>query len=370
MALGLSTAGFSPALLYELDEHACDTLRDNDVAVDPPLLCGVRQTDIREVDWTEVEEIGIPVRLLAAGVPCQPFSLAGRHLADRDGRNLFPELLVAVRRLRPQAVIVENVRGLLRKSFQAYFDYILRRLESPSLRPKKDELWHDHDERLRRHQRAVGYEPEYAVEWRLLNAADYGVPQNRSRVFIVATRYDLAVPYRFPPRTHSREALVHAQRSGAYWTRHDLPVPEELPDSVSKDDQSDPHAPWVTVRDGIVDLPDPAHEEHEAKMNHWVIPGARTYKGHTGSALDWPSKTIKAGVHGVPGGENTLINGTGDVRYYTLREAARMQSFPDDHLFSGARLHITRQIGNAVPTRLAEAVAKPLYRLLSQKAGE
>jgi DNA (cytosine-5)-methyltransferase 1 len=102
-------------------------------------------------------------------------------------------------------------------------------------------------------------------------------------------------------------------------------------------------------------------------MNHWLINGARKYAGHAGSILDWPSKTIKAGVHGVPGGENTIVDDSGRFRYYTLREIARLQTFPDAHYFCGARMHITRQIGNAVPCLLAAAVARPLFDLLTKR---
>jgi DNA (cytosine-5)-methyltransferase 1 len=100
-------------------------------------------------------------------------------------------------------------------------------------------------------------------------------------------------------------------------------------------------------------------------MNHWLIPGARTYAGHSGSAMDNPAKTVKAGVHGVPGGENAVVEDDGKVRYFTFRELARLQSFPDKHFFGGARIHVTRQIGNAVPPGLARAVAQPLYQLLA-----
>ena len=100
-------------------------------------------------------------------------------------------------------------------------------------------------------------------------------------------------------------------------------------------------------------------------MNHFVIPGARAYHGHAGSALDWPSKAIKAGVHGVPGGENTVLDAKGRIRYYTLREAARIQTFPDSHTFVGRRIHVTRQIGNAVPVVLAESISRPLLGLLA-----
>lgn len=364
MAVGLRAAGFAPALLYEVDKHACTTLRDNRVAVDSPMPEGVREADIRKIEWEEVRDLRVPVRLLAGGVPCQPFSLGGKHLADKDGRNLFPEFIGAVKALRPQAVLIENVRGLLRQSFQPYFDYILRRLESPSLVPRPSELWESHNQRLRRYQAAAGYEPEYLVQWRMHDAADFGVPQNRCRVFIVATRYDLAIPYRFPERTHSRGALLQAQASGEYWDRHKVARSRRSPVPDTRDEDTLPARPWTTVRDALSGLPTPAPREDESHLNHWRIPGARAYKGHTGSCLDWPSKTIKAGVHGVPGGENTVMNGSGKVRYYTLREAARIQSFPDTHVFAGARLHVTRQIGNAVPSVLASAIARPLWKLL------
>jgi DNA (cytosine-5)-methyltransferase 1 len=124
--------------------------------------------------------------------------------------------------------------------------------------------------------------------------------------------------------------------------------------------------PWITVRQALKGLPKPTNNESDAWMNHWIIDGARTYGGHSGSSLDWPSKTIKAGVHGVPGGENTLIDSTGRFRYYTLREAARLQTFPDNHFFSGARIHVTRQIGNAVPCALATILGQALHPLTSR----
>ena len=92
--------------------------------------------------------------------------------------------------------------------------------------------------------------------------------------------------------------------------------------------------PWLTVRDALKDLPEPAEREDRALMNHWHIPGARRYVGHTGSVIDRPSKTIKAGVHGVPGGENPIMKDDGTFRYFTLRETAKLQTFPDNHFFS------------------------------------
>lgn len=362
LAIGLRAAGFGPGHLFESDPHACATLRHNLASGSPTLAGEVHPDDVKAVNWTRLAR---PVRLLAAGAPCQPFSLAGRHKADQDDRNLFPEVLRAVRELRPAAVLIENVRGLLRSPLTPYFDYVRRQLECPSLKPRKDESWQKHDQRLRRQQCAVGYAPEYLVAWRLLDAADYGAAQNRRRVFVVATRIELPA-YRFPSPSHSRDALVGQQSSGAYWEQRSIPKPKDWAAPCVDQVQSNGHLPWVTVRDALQDLPEPASSADGAVMNHWRIEGARHYTGHSGSALDWPSKTIKAGVHGVPGGENTLIDDTGKLRYYTLREAARVQGFPDSHFFTGARIHITRQIGNAVPCILAEHVAKPLFDLLQR----
>jgi len=363
LAIGLRRAGFAPCVLYDNDSYACRTLRHNIESRDSTLVGSVNEGDVRKVDWRSLTHT---VRLLAGGVPCQPFSLAGKHLAEQDGRNLFPEAIRAIRELHPMVVMIENVRGLLRPSFQPYFEYVLRQLECPSVKPKQQEGWKDHNERIRKHQCSPGYQPEYQVSWRLLDAADYGVAQNRHRIFVVLTSSNLPV-YKFPAPTHSRAALIHEQRSGRYWDQRGISRPKDLDLCLEYPGPNDCRLPWLTVRDALLGLPDPAECEESAWMNHWNIPGARIYDGHTGSSLDHPSKTIKSGVHGVPGGENIVTDDCGEVRYYSLRETARLQSFPDSHYFEGARLHVTRQIGNAVPSRLAEVVALALYQLIGKR---
>lgn len=119
---------------------------------------------------------------------------------------------------------------------------------------------------------------------------------------------------------------------------------------------------WQTVRDAIGDLPDPTKPYDIARFhNHEHRPGAKIYAGHSGSLLDEPSKTIKAGAHGVPGGENMVVLDDGSVRYYTVRESARIQTFPDDYLFSASWTESMRQIGNAVPVKLAAAIGQSVY---------
>jgi len=121
--------------------------------------------------------------------------------------------------------------------------------------------------------------------------------------------------------------------------------------------------PWVTVRNAIADLSYPTSESNVS--NHVFKGGAKSYPGHTGSPIDKPSKTLKAGSHGVPGGENMIRYNDDSIRYFTVREAARIQTFPDDYAISGAWGECMRKIGNAVPVKLAEVVAQAIYRAIA-----
>ena len=210
----------------------------------------------------------------------------------------------------------------------------------------------------------------------MLNAADYGVPQKRERVVFVGFRNDLDIEWSFPNPTHSLDSLLWSQcRSGEYWERHKVGKRSRIVDPrlVAKVDQLmfDPGpSPWRTTRDAIADLPDPEFEPALscAIQDHRFQPGARSYPGHTGSVLDLPAKTLKAGVHGVPGGENMLARPDGSLRYFTVRESARLQTFPDDFVFHGAWSETMRQLGNAVPVALAAVVAKHVKRHLDTNA--
>ena len=358
LAIGLTESGFSPLEYYDMDRGACETLKINLLRQDSSLRGRVFEGDLTQIRWISN---GSAVRLLAAGAPCQPFSMGGTRNGHMDKRNMFPALLDAIRELRPRAVLIENVRGLERGKHKRYLDYLLRQLRYPELSPSNGEDWEVHDHRLRQHEKDKRARPLYRVEWTVFNAADFGAPQIRHRIFIVATAVDLP-EYRFPTPTHSKAKLLQAQESGVYWDRRGLPKPptiRQAPPTLNDDSL----LPWVTVRDGIDDLPAPSPKENDECNNHCAIPGARAYRGHTGSVLDWPSKTLKAGVHGVPGGENTIVCDDGALRYYTLREMARIQGFPDNHYFDGARSRVTRQIGNAVPCSLAASVAGPLRKL-------
>jgi DNA (cytosine-5)-methyltransferase 1 len=151
--------------------------------------------------------------------------------------------------------------------------------------------------------------------------------------------------------------------SGEYWERHRIPSkkrPEVPPGIKKKLDYGwfGPSTnPWKTVRDALLDLPEPSEFDSRRYFNHRLVPGARSYAGHTGSPLDEPAKTLKAGDHGVPGGENMLAREDGQVRYFTVRESARLQTFPDNYCFHGSWTESMRQLGNAVPVALSEVVA-------------
>ena len=123
--------------------------------------------------------------------------------------------------------------------------------------------------------------------------------------------------------------------------------------------------PWRTVRDAIIGLPDPETKAAAKVPNHLYQPGARTYPGHTGSPMDLPAKTLKAGDHGVPGGENMMVRDDGSVRYFTVRESARMQTFPDGYRFHGSWTETMRQLGNAVPVLLAQRIASSVAEKLA-----
>lgn len=117
--------------------------------------------------------------------------------------------------------------------------------------------------------------------------------------------------------------------------------------------------------EAISDLPAPSSRAAKKWHNHLLQPGAKAYPGHTGSPLNRPAKALKAGAHGVPGGENMILYPDGSVRYLSVRESARVQTFPDDYVFLGSWTEAMRQLGNAVPVRLAEIVGSSVAKALA-----
>ncbi|SBT54904.1 DNA (cytosine-5)-methyltransferase 1 [Micromonospora narathiwatensis] len=406
LAMAVHRAGFRPLLVNELVKYACDTLKAN--AATPrgegeripspgerwPLVEG----DVRRVEFDYLWD---RVDLLAGGPPCQPFSLGGVAKGDEDKRNMFPEMFRAIRKIQPKVVMCENVRGLLRPSFKPYFDYIERELRLPFEERDGDTTWREHDEVLRTRLDEEPSDPKrrYEVVVTKVNAADYGVPQIRNRIIIVAFRSDLGVDIKrfeeaVSPR-YSEAALIRSMLDGSYWERHlDVPghvrerVMSRLPDTPPKNDGK---LPWRTLRDAIKGLdgqrslptvPWDRLDRREYGLGgftgHIGWPDARIYPGHTPNELDRPAKTVKAGVHGVPGGESVLL--TDDLlpephegspyayrhRYMTVRETARVMTFPDDWELAGPRGEQMRQLGNAVPVMLGELFARAIASALDE----
>jgi DNA (cytosine-5)-methyltransferase 1 len=375
LALGIEKAGFRHHTVVERDKDCCQTIRENQ-RNGYPLLEGwhLFAGDIRHFDYLSIKS---EVDLLAGGPPCQPFSIGGKHKGPLDKRDMFPQMARAVRELKPRAFMVENVKGLLRESFAKYFEYVTLQLKYPEVTARPDEDWTDHLSRLERHEtgsRVKGL--EYKLVFRALNAADYGVPQKRERVVIVGFRADLGIEWSFPDPTHSLDALLLDQWvSGAYWDRHRVArrhrpdLPARMKSRVERLKREESLSlfhtlPWCTVRDALEGLPDPEAGDCAGWHNHAHNPGARSYIGHTGSPLDEPAKTLKAGDHGVPGGENTLVKPDGSLRYFSVRESARLQTFPDDYVLHGSWTEAMRQLGNAVPVLLGETIAKKITQQL------
>lgn len=372
LALGLQQAGFNHKALIEWDKDSCNNINAN-IHNGYGMIqdWNVIQSDVRTIDFSRKFN---GVRLVSGGPPCQPFSLGGKHQAYNDKRDMFPQAVRVVRELKPQAFIFENVKGLLRRSFSSYFNYILLQLRYPEIVIQNNMSWVEHLEQLEQYHTSGNTNGlTYNVVFRLLNAADYGIPQLRHRVVIVGFRNDIDASWTFPAPTHSKEALLYSKWvSGEYWAKHGLPMPSIIPEkdkaAVERVKKNPPSLlPWATVRDALAGLPAPT-ENGTQIANHEFRGGAKAYPGHSGSVLDEPSKTIKAGSHGVPGGENMLVLDDGTQRYYTVRESARIQTFPDDYLFHGSWTESMRQIGNAVPVQLAKIIGDSVYQQLERVA--
>lgn len=357
-------AGFAHRVLIEWWAPAARVLIHNaqrDQALWKPEA--VHEVDIRQAKHL----LGEPgqTQLVAGGPPCQPFSLAGVHAGDSDERNMFPAALDVVRSTLPELVIFENVPGLTRAGFAPYLDYVKAQLRRPDVEPRESELWHEHNRRV-----LTSEHPEtYRVYQHEIDAADLGVPQCRRRVFLIGIRTDVAGADTWGgvSLTHSRDNLLHEQYvTGDYWERHGLrrrlPPPRLAAQvlRIKKMGVADDLAPWVTLRDVLRTVPAPRSQPLEGWPNHYAIPGARAYAKHTGSPIDLPSKTIKAGVHGVSGGEAMIRHLNGHVRYLTIREAAIAQGFPPDYEFPGYRSRVMGVIGNAVAVQVAATLGAAL----------
>ena len=359
LALGLHEAGFNHTALYEWNASAVKTLLYNQARGHPSLKgCEIIRADVREVDFRKHRGLD----LVAGGPPCQPFSMGGKAAGMNDERDMFPQAVRAVAEVRPRVFIFENVRGLLRPAFSNYVEFIRLQMEFPEFPVSKNVSWEKNLARLQRHKEEVGNEVKglrYRVHVHQANAADYGVPQQRHRVFFIGFRSDVETDWSFPQPTHSETCLLRTQAGD---------------DAVASGKRLASNKarllPWVTLQEAIGDLPEPSSRAAAGWLNHDFQDGARIYPGHTGSALDRPAKALKAGDHGVPGGENMIAFPDQKVRYMTVRESARVQRFPDNYAFLGSWTEAMRQLGNAVPVTLAQVVGHSVARALERDSAQ
>ncbi|MFF3393105.1 DNA cytosine methyltransferase [Streptomyces sp. NPDC002669] len=329
-ALGLHNALFRHLALIEIDPHAVETLREN-VEGNPEWEgCMVKQADLKELPPEDLRrELGLEpgdLDLLAGGVPCPPFSVAGKQLGRDDERDLFPTMLDLVQELEPKAVMIENVRGLLepREKFQGYREELLERLES------------------------MGYEKCY---WEVLEARNYGVPQLRPRAILVALKRAY-VPF----FAHTKPAKRSLRTVGAA-------LEESMAERFAEVD--DPRAEGVLKK---------WREKAFKGVAPTLVGGS---KKHGGADLG-PTRAKKAwealGICGLGvanDSEEMKRQGSQERDLFaeagpklTVEQAAIIQGFPPSWKFKGRKTAAYRQVGNAFPPPVAQAVGEQIIAAL------
>ncbi|WP_201024635.1 DNA cytosine methyltransferase [Kocuria rhizophila] len=292
---GLEAAGFRHALAVEIDQDAAQTLRVNRPEWD------VATNDVRNIDGRSYRGVD----LLAGGVPCPPFSIAGKQLGADDERDLFPEALRLVAEARPTAVMLENVRGLASARFAPYRTSILDSLEK------------------------LGYE----CDWKLLNSSDYGVPQLRPRFILVAIKRRKFKSFSWPEpfeSKHSVGSTLYPLMSSQGWLGAKA---------------------WAEKANGIAPT---------------LVGGSRKHGGADLGPSRAKAAWLKLGVDGKgianlpPTAEHPLNH----IPRLTNEMAARIQGFDEDWKFHGRKTSVYRQIGNAFPPPVARAIGNSIRAAL------
>lgn len=372
---GLSRAGFHHEIVVENNNMACETVRLNQRQGNKLVEgCKILEASIEDVDFSAVAK---RPDLLSGGPPCQGFSIGGKHLGVHDDRNLWPWTIDAVRELEPKSFAFENV-GAMATTHKDYLDYLVLALALPNeANPHGD--WEVDKERLIKIF-ADRDPPEYQVKVMKLNAAEYGTAQARSRIFVIGTRSDIKGQVECPEITHSLDQLMADKwKNGSYWDRVGLARPE-IDDAGARWMRKDNQRPapdmfdlmtpttrleaYRTVRETMLSIPTAANCNEPAPRK------AKAYKGHTGSPIDDASKTLRAGDHGVSGGENMIDWGNyrpEESRYehFSVRQAAAISDFPMDYDFAGTWSDGLKQIGNAVPGNLGYVVGNEIKKALA-----
>ena len=297
-AVGLEQAGFDCVGAVENDRHACETLRANRPSWD------VREADIYDVDGTSFERAD----LVAAGVPCPPFSAAGKQLGHQDDRDLFPQALRIIEEARPAAVMLENVRGFGSPRFELYRKWLVEELNG------------------------LGYE----ADGRLLQASDFGVPQLRPRFVVVGMRKK-------------------------YWDRFQWP---------SAEDQVEPPSVGETLRELMKANGWPGADQWAdaaSRIAPTLVGGSKKHGGADLGPTRAKRQWAELGVDGMGLADEAPPRDfpVGAPPKLTVAMAAVLQGFPPDWIFTGRKTAAYRQVGNAFPPPVAAAVGRKIIAALS-----
>jgi DNA (cytosine-5)-methyltransferase 1 len=296
-ALGLEKAGFEHIALVEIEALACKTLKLNRPE------WNVIHGDIKDF---KPSLFSGEVDLLAGGVPCPPFSVAGKQLGKSDERDLFPEALRLIKECNPKAVLIENVRGLLDSKFEKYRNEIINQLK------------------------ALGYN----YHWKLVNSSDFGLPQLRPRSILVALKPQYYKHFMWPKKILTKTT-----------------VGELLYDEMSL-------MGWENAK---------KWREKANKIAPTLVGGS---KKHGGADLG-PTRAKQAwetiGIDGKGIADLPPINGFSGNPRLTLKMTAMLQGFPGDWIFEGKKTPVYRQIGNAFPPPVAEAIGKSIFEALKNE---
>ncbi|MEV0778575.1 DNA (cytosine-5-)-methyltransferase [Streptomyces sp. NPDC050428] len=375
-AIGLHQAGFKHLALVEIDKHAALTLENNIKELKNWIwerdYCDIVSGDVKDFRPLPDEKnpeaglkkplgfLGRPLRrgeldLLAGGVPCPPFSHAGKQLGKDDERDLFPTMLELVDELKPRAVMIENVRGIKDAKFEEYRTYIEARLQGGLAERPEDGV--------EEHFKGLGYK---VCEWGVLEASDFGVPQLRPRAILVAIRKDILgdLNFRWPTPKPSLRQSVFAALKPSMEARYEvfLKMGGELAD-VAKERLDT----WLKKASE-------ASEEKGGGIAPTLVGGS---KKHGGADLG-PSRAKAAwGDLGISGmGVANSIEDCKEKKSHgrdlfrpdgpmlTVGQAAIIQGFPANWKFSGQKTAQYRQVGNAFPPPVAAAVGKAIAEVL------
>jgi DNA (cytosine-5)-methyltransferase 1 len=298
-ALGLERAGFDSAGAAEIDPHACATLRLNRPE------WNVLESDVRELSGSEFRGVD----LFAGGVPCPPFSIAGKQLGSDDERDLFPEALRLIREIKPRAVMLENVPGFASEKFSEYRKGLFAKL------------------------RRLGYEPDF----RILNASGFGIPQLRPRCVVIALQADDFESFQWPEGDASSSGTVGD-------LLQDLMGARKWPGTAA----------WVLKAAGI---------------GPTVVGGSKKHGGPDLGPTRAREQWARLGVDGIgiandapdsefPADANPKL---------TVRMVARLQGFSDDWKFAGKKTAAYRQVGNAFPPPVAAAVGSAIVSAFARE---